>query len=541
MIDTPRYLIDADMAKLPRTHTKTLVIGSGIAGLFSAIKAAEHGPVLLITKKPLGDSNTAHAQGGVAAVMAPGDSPEFHLRDTLRAGAGLCSQLSVRVLVQEGPKAVQELMRLGTHFDEEDGKLALTREGAHSHRRILHANGDATGAEIVRALSEQIKQHDAIKLWEEHFVIDLLTEGGECGGAIVQDSNGQLMFVKADATILCSGGAGQMYRDTTNPVLATGDGLAIAYRAGAVLRDMEFVQFHPTALKYPRAPRFLISEAVRGEGAVLRNSNGERFMSYYHEFEELAPRDVVARAIVGEMEQTHADYVYLDITHQPEDLVKQRFPTIYKFCLQYGLDLTVDWIPVAPAAHYMMGGVKTNLYGETNIKRLYACGEVSSTGVHGANRLASNSLCEALVFGSRIAERIKRLEPLERDVFPETNDLRTAALDQVPIETRRLKLQSMMLNHVGVKRSAASLERAYKELSKETGIFRCRLTKIEQYEYANLLTCSLLVIKAAHTREESRGGHFREEFPDRDDRHWLKHLLLQRDSGMMEEMIASEL
>lgn len=274
------------------------------------------------------------------------------------AGAGLCSSTAVDALVNEGPEGVHELIRLGTLFDKEDGVLALTQEGAHSHRRILHANGDATGYEIVRALAEQVAEHENIEVWDDHYVIDLITVGGECVGALLQRPGGGRLFLQGDATILCSGGAGQLYRYTTNPEVATGDGVAIAYRAGAHIRDMEFIQFHPTALSYPGAPRFLISEAVRGEGAVLRNINGERFMERYHDLLELAPRDIVARAIVSEMEHTKSTFVYLDITHESPEMVKHRFPTIYETCMGYGLDITSDWIPVAPAAHYMMGGLR---------------------------------------------------------------------------------------------------------------------------------------------------------------------------------------
>lgn len=354
----PQYLVDFNVRELPSVKTDVIVIGSGIAGLFTAIKAAEDRKVIVITKKSLMESNTRYAQGGIAAVFSKEDSPAYHRQDTLLAGAGLNSSSAVDVLVHEGPAGVHELIRLGTIFDEENGVLALTQEGAHSHRRILHANGDATGYEIVRALIEQVKQEKNIEVWDDHFVIDLITDNGECAGALVLRPNGERLFLQADATVLCSGGAGQLYRYTTNPEVATGDGVAIAYRAGAHVRDMEFIQFHPTALSYPGAPRFLISEALRGEGAVLRNIHGERFMERYHELLELAPRDIVARAIVSEMELTKSTFVYLDITHEPADMVKHRFPTIYETCMGYGLDITSDWIPVAPAAHYMMGASK---------------------------------------------------------------------------------------------------------------------------------------------------------------------------------------
>jgi len=533
----PRYVVDFDLDKLPRVETDVIIIGAGIAGLYTALKASETQRVLMITKKSLFDSNTRYAQGGIAAVISDEDSPEFHRQDTLIAGAGLCDAAAVDVLVHEGPHGVQELVRFGTIFDEEDGHYALTKEGAHSQRRILHANGDATGYEIVRALAEKVKSVSSIELWDDHFVLDLLTEDGECRGALVQKPGGGRVAVFGNATILCSGGTGQLYRYTTNPEVATGDGVAMAYRAGAKIRDMEFIQFHPTSLCYPGAPRFLISEAVRGEGAILRNIRGERFMEKYHPQLELAPRDVVARAIVDEMEATKSTYVYIDITHESPDLIRHRFPTIYEYCLSYGLDLTSDWIPVAPAAHYMMGGVKTDLYGETSIRRLFACGEVSSTGVHGANRLASNSLSEAIVFGQRIVDRINGLAQNPSTLACSSYSGERTAAPMGTLVERRLKLQKVMVRYVGLRRSRAGLLKGLEELKRQLPIFQTCLTKRDQLEFANLLTCALLVTEAALDREESRGGHFREDFPERDDLHWRKHTILQREQGIEEERV----
>lgn len=535
----PRYLVDVNVRELPSVETDVIVIGAGIAGLFTAIKAAEERKVLMITKKALTESNTRYAQGGIAAVISDEDSFAYHRQDTLIAGAGLCDHDAVDVLVHEGPDGVRDLIDLGTQFDLENGELALTKEGAHSMRRILHAHGDATGAEIVRALSEKALQHPNIEVWDDHFVIDLITHDGECCGALLQKPNGQRLVVHGCATILCSGGAGQLYRYTTNPELATGDGVAIAYRAGASVRDVEFIQFHPTALCYPGAPRFLISEAVRGEGAVLRNIKGERFMEQYHPQLELAPRDVVARAIVSEMEKTKSTFVYIDITHESTDMVKNRFPTIYETCLQFGLDLSTDWIPVAPAAHYMMGGVETDLYGETTVKRLFACGEVSSTGVHGANRLASNSLSEAIVFGRRIVEKVLQLR--DRAQLPESTigsrDVRTEPVKQAIVE-KRLKLQKIMLRYAGLKRNGKGLEKGYEELRRQNHIFDANLTKREEMEFANMLNCCLLIMRAAGIREESRGGHYRDDFPERDDLLWRKHIAFNREKGVMEERIS---
>ncbi len=534
----PRYLVDFTLEDIPQYETEVIIIGAGIAGLFTAIKASERHKVLMITKKSLLDSNTRYAQGGIAAVISESDSPSYHRQDTLIAGAGLCSDSAVDVLVHEGPAGVQDLIRMGTQFDQENGKFALTKEGAHSQRRILHANGDATGYEIVRALSAHAKQHANIEVWDDHMVIDLITNDGECRGVLVQKPDGQRVFVRGKATVLCTGGAGQLYRYTTNPDIATADGIAIAYRAGALIRDVEFVQFHPTALCYPGAPRFLISEAVRGEGAVLRNIKGERFMDRYHPQLELAPRDVVARAIVSEMESTKSTFVYIDITHESSDMIKHRFPTIYEYCLNYGLDITTDWIPVAPAAHYMMGGVKTDLYGETSVKRLFACGEVSSTGVHGANRLASNSLSEAIVFGRRIVERISDLGPAERTPNIRIDLMRKEPPKQAIVE-KRLKLQKIMVRYVGLKRTAKGLEKGYEELRRQLPIYDANLTKREEFEFANLLTCALLTTQAALIRQESRGAHYREDFPERDDLVWRKHVVFHRDEGIMEECIGN--
>ncbi|WP_213621597.1 L-aspartate oxidase [Paenibacillus sp. J22TS3] len=532
----PKYLVDFDLGELPSQQTDVLVIGTGIAGLFTAIKASADRQVVVITKKGLMESNTRYAQGGIAAVISEEDSPASHREDTLFAGAGFCSEPAVEVLVHEGPDGIRDLIRMGAEFDHENGELALTQEGAHSHRRILHANGDATGYEIVRALSRKVQDTDNIEVWEDHFVIDLIVEGEECLGALIQGPDGQRSFLQAGATLLCSGGAGQLYSHTTNPDVATGDGVALAYRAGARIRDMEFIQFHPTALCLPGAPRFLISEAVRGEGAVLRNIQGERFMEKYHPQRELAPRDIVARAIVSEMEAAGSEFVYLDITHEKPDTVKNRFPTIYETCRSYGLDMTKDWLPVAPAAHYMMGGVQTDLNGETNITRLFACGEVSSTGVHGANRLASNSLTEAIVFGRRIVGRIRELPPLEKAIGGISHYEARKPVVSEPDERRR-ELQDIMVKHAGVRRNGELLQAGLLELRKMTDLFGAKLRYNHEMELANMLICALVITESAIHRKESRGGHYREDYPGQDGCYGLKRIVHHREQGMLEEAI----
>jgi len=527
---TRRYLMEFSSEKIKKEKTDFLVIGSGIAGLLAALRLAESGQTILLSKKDLLETNTVHAQGGIAVAIGTDDSPKLHREDTLMAGAGHCSEEAVRVLVEEGPAGIEKLISLGVNFDRCDNKLALTREGAHSRRRILHAEGDASGKEIMRALSVKVKNNPRIKILENSLVVDLLTQKNSCYGVLALVDGEQRIFL-AQATVLATGGIGQLYEITTNSSIATGDGMAMAYRAGAQLADMEFVQFHPTAFSYPDAPHDLISEAVRGEGAYLRDINGYRFMSDYHHLLELAPRDIVSRSIIAQMKKTKSDHVYLDLRHLDKSLIENRFPNIKKRCAKYGIDILQEQIPVAPAAHYMMGGIKTNISGKTNIKRLYACGEAACTGIHGANRLASNSLLEGLVFGIRVAESAEKI--LEEEYTDELKNISFssdfAEKTCVSFKKERKLLQRTMTEKVGIIRSFTSLEEAkeiWRMLSEK--IYPYQVLYEEQIEIANMLLCAQLITEGALLREESRGGHYRADFPQRNDEKWGKDIIFQK-------------
>lgn len=528
----PRYIKNFDTRHLPRRKTDYLVIGSGIAGLYTALKASSFAKVTVLTKKKLGDTSTERAQGGIAAAIDSADSPALHRADTLEAGAGLCNIDAVEVMVNEGPDRVRELIEMGANFDRLDGELTFTREAAHSRRRILHA-GDSTGEEIQNTLARTILHEQKVELLENHMVIDLLTDNNHCYGALVwDDSTGEMVVFQAGITVLATGGAGQVYLNTTNPDVATGDGVALAFRTGAAVMDIEFVQFHPTALSLPGAPRFLITEAVRGEGAYLRNIHGERFMPRYHPGAELAARDIVARAIFREMAATGSTYVYLDLSSITGKKVKMRFPTIAKTCAQYGIDIATEMIPVAPAAHYIMGGVQTNLEGETSVKGLYACGEVACQGVHGANRLASNSLLDGLVFGHKIVESSrKRLKDLDGSEEPQFNNNEMLPCSPEKVAGTREKVRRTLWDKVGIVRQDGNLQEALQELAEMHMILQYEPCGVEDMETYNILTVGTLITHAALMRTESRGGHSRTEYSLRDDVHWKKHTVLGRDPG----------
>src|SRR6266851_2704325 len=592
------------------------VVGSGVAGLRAAIELSSAGSVLVLAKSNLSDSATAWAQGGIAVALSDEDEIGLHEQDTLNAGDGLCRPESVALLVEEGPKYITQLIEWGTEFDRAGTKLAFTREAAHSRSRILHSHGDSTGREISRALLARAHKVPHLRLRAHSFTTSLILEDGRAVGVrFIDETDGSLHEVRALAVLLATGGLGQIYRETTNPEVATGDGMAIAYEAGAVLSDMEFMQFHPTALAIQGAPRFLLSEALRGEGGILRNILLERFMKRYAEAQELAPRDVVARAIVSEMHRTNAQHVYLDMTAKSAEFLQKRFPRIYSTCLSYGLDLATDMAPVCPAAHYMMGGVKTDLWGHTSIPGLYAAGETADTGVHGANRLASNSLLEGLVFGARsgqamIADHDHHSDKVQKGAHPvkfkastlpgspapkpdshdgipahatsathsnssanslanssasrsahsakltaaSAHDAKSAASAAVaspashstkssvsappdeglitPAVTAALaQIRDLMWRHVGIMRNGKELSVAI------TFLENMKLPLSEHpgrhdYELANLHTLASLMARSALAREESRGSHYRSDFPYRDDDLFQKHSRIQRSKDV---------
>lgn len=507
-----------------------VVVGSGLAGLYAALLARRFGDVLLLTKAALVDSNTFHAQGGIAAAVADGDSPELHVRDTLAAGAGLCDPAAVRVLAEEGPRRIRELIDAGVPFDRVNGEVALGREAAHTVARILHAGGDATGANVEATLAGLVLSSGGVDIREWHLLTDVLVRDGVARGVRALDTQtGQVREFGGRWVVLATGGAGRLFAQTTNPEVATGDGVAVAYRAGAALVDLEFFQFHPTALSLPGVPRFLISEAVRGDGGVLRNSAGRAFMSEYHPMAELAPRDVVARSILAEMARTGDRCVYLDVSHLPPEYVERRFPNITAYCRGWGLDFAREPIPVTPAAHYFMGGIWTSIWGETTVPGLLACGEVACTGVHGANRLASNSLSEALVFAERAIRRTRQVAPDDGPLAPTlTSDSSVVPPLTVMPPPRRsgapapvaatggspslTALQRLMWEAVGMVRSRESLEEACRTLAawaKELPT----LTDRPSHELANLLAVGRLMAEAALLRDESRGSHYRSDYP----------------------------
>jgi len=500
-----------------------VVIGTGVAGLRGAIAAASAGlRVVVLAKDPPSDSATDKAQGGIAVALSDEDEVGLHVADTLSAGAGLCDEAAVRVMVEEGPRYITELIEWGTKFDREGTRLAFTREGAHSARRVLHAGGDSTGQEILRSLLHKARSLPSISYLTNAYTVDLVVENGRCAGVICLDeATGRLARV-AGPVLLAAGGCGRVFRETTNPAQATGDGVSMAYRAGAWVRDMEFVQFHPTSLAVPGAPRFLLSEALRGEGAYLRDGSGDRFMlAADPRRAELAPRDVVSRAIFRRMQETGAAHVYLDMTHMDPAFIGRRFPRIHATCLGYGVDITREPIPVAPSAHYLMGGVATDLSGRSSIPGLYAAGEVSCTGVHGANRLASNSLLEGLVFGARAgaaAVEDAAKEPDRPGHGPDTGAPACDAIAPAQAPAAAESVRALAWERIGIARRAEDLRAALGDLERIGAVSAPGEVTREGVEARNVALVASLVARAALRREESRGAHYRIDAPERDDR-----------------------
>jgi len=515
-----------------------LVIGSGVAGLRAAIELSRQGRVLMLTKGHPLESSSSYAQGGVAVAMSEEDDVAVHLTDTLTAGHGLCRPEAVRVLVEEGPDRIQELIGWGAQFDKIGGKFAFAKEAAHSRSRILRARGDATGNEMVRVLMAEARRHKEIQRLDHHFTVDLVITDGTCTGALVLDEASRTRTViPASAVLLTTGGAGQVYARTTNPPSATGDGIAMALRAGAVLEDMEFVQFHPTALYLPSSPPFLLSEAIRGEGGRLRNIKGELFMHRYHAAGPLAPRDIVARAIWSEMASTRSRHVYLDVTHLSATFIKRRFPTIYSTCLRYDIDITEEWIPVSPSAHYLMGGVWTDTSGATSLPGLFAAGEVACSGVHGANRLASNSLLEGLVFGARSALAAISFASQSRRPAPPLLSARD--LDAGPLcvlndaEKLRSSLRRLMWGKVGLVRTGDSLAAATAQLSRWERVVARPFSTRRDLEVKNMIGVARCITTAALWRENSVGAHYRADFPEAKRPGWRQHSRLEREDLLM--------
>ncbi len=533
----PRYLVPFRASRSSHYFTDLLVIGGGLAGLRAAHAAQSHQSVLVITKDELQESNSHYAQGGIAGVIDPEDRFEDHVADTLDAGGNLCDEAVVDMVVREAPGRIEELIAWGTQFDQLGGSLALGREGGHSHERIVHALGDATGKEVMRAVIERTRILPNVDIWERTFTIDLLTREGRCVGAVVSREDGPPSLVWAKQTILCTGGAGQVYRESTNPPVATGDGFAAAYRAGVELRDMEFCQFHPTVLYIAGASRSLITEAVRGEGAHLLDSEGNRFMPLYDQRAELAPRDVVSQSIVTQMARTSHSCVYLSMAHLNPEESRMRFPGIASACAKFGIDIATDPIPVRPGAHYMVGGVTVDMQGQTSMPGLWAAGEVTSSGLHGANRLASNSLLEGLVYGAHAGESASRAAldmpdtmwamAIEQPAYPLNPDFDVADV--------RASMKSLMGRLVGVQRDAAGLREAADQVDGFCSFVMKRQFASEAgWELQNLLCTAQMMTRAALARQESRGVHFRLDHPKSDDAHWRRHLTIcvDRNGGM---------
>ena len=527
---TPRYLVPFHPKDVAHRFTDVLIIGGGLAGLRAANAVSSSNRLMIVTKDQLQQSNSNYAQGGIAGVMHPEDNFENHIQDTLTAGGSLCDQDIVDMVIKEAPDRIRELMQWGTNFDRNSGELSLGREGGHSHHRILHGLGDSTGKEIIRAMIQWTRKLRNVSILENTFTLDLLTEDGICRGALIRQNN-EMIMVWAKQTILCTGGAGQLYRESTNPSVATADGHALAYRAGAELSDMEFMQFHPTVLYIAGSSRNLITEAMRGEGAYLVDNNGHRFMNEYDQRGELAPRDVVSQAIVSQMEKKRHPCVYLDLAHLNASYVTGRFPGIARTCEKFGINITSDRIPVRPGAHYMIGGVTVDAQGRTTLPGLWAAGEVSASGLHGANRLASNSLLESLVFGAHAGKGASDAASQMQDHYEayqisNPNIASTNEIMDLPDITNSLK--SLMWRFVGVRRQADTLKEALETIDRwRRYVLPAQFTSLQGWELQNMLTVARIMVDAAFQREESRGVHLRTDFPGL-DHNWDRHLRISK-------------
>ncbi|MDR4504773.1 MAG: L-aspartate oxidase [Candidatus Scalindua sp.] len=524
-----KYLVSFDSKRLKHVYTDTLIIGSGIGGLSTAIQAAEGGSVLIVSKAKINENSTEYAQGGIAVCLNPEDSFANHINDTLDTGQGLCDKEVVSSVIREGPQRIEELIKWGANFDKENGILVCTKEGGHSFTRILRARGDSTGKEIEDTLIKEVLNHSNIEVLEYTFAIDLLIDNNSCKGILAWRKKEGKIIIRAKSVILASGGCGQVYRETTNPEVSTGDGIAIAYRAGAMLQDLEFMQFHPTTLYVAGAERVLISETVRGEGGILRNKYGERFMPKYDSKAELAPRDIVSKSILHEIRKTNYTHVFLDVRHISKEKLSKRFPKIKELCASFGIDISKQLIPVHPSAHYIIGGVKVDQKGRTSIKNLYATGEVACTGLHGANRLGSNSLLEGLVFGYRIGKQIGtrvdtiKTEDLSSSFFQES--LQKHRYGELDLEDVKNSLRSIMWRYLGIEREGKYIAEAVKNITHWSKyIMDNEFSTPLGWEVQNMLIVTRLICVSASKRRESRGVHFRLDFPECDDEKWKKHI-----------------
>jgi L-aspartate oxidase len=526
-------LVPVNTVSMQQSFTDCLVIGAGIAGLRAALEAAQTCNVTLVCKGTFSDSNTWNAQGGIASVLDAADSFESHVEDTVKAACGLGDADVIRKVVADGPALINQLAEWGTDFDRTDGHMDISLEGGHSHARVIHAHGDSTGRGIAETLVRKVRETQNINVIENYFTVDLLAdEKGECVGVIGFRPGGQLQILWAGATILATGGAGRLYRETTNPECATADGLAMAWRAGAVLRDMEMMQFHPTTLYIAGASRALVTETLRGEGGILRDCNGQAFMKEYNEAAELAPRDVVSRAILDRMLKTHATHVYLDIRHFDKDHFHRRFPLISELCENFDINISKDMIPVRPSAHYMIGGVKTDAAAATNVPRLFACGEVASTGLHGANRLGSNSLLEGLVFGKIAGESAIKTITEAGGVSHQWLEFEVPPSDRSRLDAEdvRNSLRALMWRNVGITRQENPLNEAMEIITFwQRYVMDKVFTAPFGWECQNMLTVAGLMAHAASERKESRGVHYRQDHPDRDEKTYAKHIELKRE------------